>query len=187
MIFMRKPLLIILGGFAGAGKTTLARRLSTEYNFPLFSSDDFIEATRKAILQEFHAVAPIAYDVMWHVLDQHLKNTVSLILDANMCHSRTWQQVDEREKRFPTYTILPILLECPLEVHKARIEQRAVLEPEHFNLGGDTFEDILPKYEFIRALNREHLIRVDANRPFDQVYTEVRKYIEDHSLLEQTT
>ncbi|MBP7134494.1 ATP-binding protein [Patescibacteria group bacterium] len=184
---MRKPLLIILGGFAGAGKSTLARRLSREYNFPLFSSDDFIEATRKAIVQEFHAVAPIAYDVMWHILDQHLKNAVSLILDANMCHSRTWQQVDEREQRFTDYKILPILLECPLEVHKARIEQRAIHEPEHFNLGGDTFEDILPKYEFIRALNREQLIRINADRPLNEVYLDVQKKIEEYACLDNVT
>ena len=34
-----RPALIVIGGFAGAGKTSLAKRLSTEFSIPCLSSD----------------------------------------------------------------------------------------------------------------------------------------------------
>lgn len=175
---MTAPLLIVLCGFAGAGKSTISRRLAKEFNFPLFSSDDFAEAIQQNTDHKFHTATPLAYSILWHIVEKHIRLGVSLILDSNMCHARSWEHLDDLRQRFPETIALPILLECPLEVHKSRIAKRGADEPEHFNLGGDVFDDILFKYEFLRDLKRSDLIRLDAHRSLDEVYADAVRIIE---------
>lgn len=70
---MHKPNLIIIGGFAGAGKTTIAAKLARKYNYPVFSSDTINDALRAALQKEFKDVSPTAYKVMWHLVRKQLE------------------------------------------------------------------------------------------------------------------
>lgn len=167
------PTLIVLGGFAGAGKTTVARRLSSELRLPLFSSDEFIAGIMKANDSAFHEAAPSAYTVMWHIIERQHQNNISVILDANMCSQRTWDALDELAGRYRDLKVIPVILECPLHVHKERIEKRGKEDAEHLNLGGDVFEDIVFKYEYIQKLDRSDLVRIDASRSLEEVYADV--------------
>lgn len=45
----KKPILIIINGLPGAGKTTLSRRISEQFHFPLFSKDAFKEIFFKTL------------------------------------------------------------------------------------------------------------------------------------------
>lgn len=166
---MNKPALIVLGGFAGAGKTTLAAKLSSAYNYPTFSTDTVNDALRVALQKDFHEVSPMSHEVTWHLIKEQLAMGVSVILDANMCSERTWSKLDELRFNMPAMKVLPIILQCTLETHKARIEERGANNKTHLNLGGDAFEDVLFKYEFIENLQRPDIIRVDANGSPEEV------------------
>ncbi|MBI4032645.1 ATP-binding protein [Candidatus Berkelbacteria bacterium] len=174
--------LIILGGFAGTGKTTIARKISAEFNIPLLSSDDFIAGLQGPLGKDFHSTAPIAYDVLFHILYRHLSNGVTAILDANMCHQRTWDEVDKLLKKVPDTVCISIVLDAPLEVIKERVDFRGKNDPEHVNLGGDSLEDVLHKYDFIRAFDRPGLIRIDSNQRTDAVYAAVLSAVGNLSL-----
>jgi thymidylate kinase len=172
-----KNRLIVLGGFAGAGKTTIARRLGADFNYPFFSSDDFNAGLMPILNKSFQEISPIAYDLMWHILKKNLRAGVTCIMDVNMCFSRTWDQLDALKKEFIDTEVIPILLVCSLKTHKERIEKRGQEDKEHFNLGGGTFEDALPKYDFINNLKRDDIVRVDANGSIEEVYKEVIKVL----------
>jgi len=170
---MKKNKLIILGGFAGAGKTTIANKLAKDFNFPFFNPDDFNAGLMPILEKSFHEVSPSAYDLMWHILKKNLKMGVTCVLDANMCNSYTWKTLDGVKNEFKNIEIVPIILECSLETHKERIEKRGRKDKEHFNLGGDKWDDILHKYEFIEKLDRDDIVRVDANGSVEEVYDNV--------------
>ena len=167
---MRNPALIVIGGFAGVGKTTVATKLSGKYNYPIFSSDVINDALRPALQKTFREVSPIAYKVMWHVARKQLAAGVTIIVDTHMSTAKVWDDLDALKRDMPNVQVLPIILQATLETHRTRIEERGRTNKEHLNLGGDNLEDVLFKYEFIEQLNRPDLIRVDANKNPEVVY-----------------
>ena len=180
---MNKPLLIIIGGFAGAGKTTVANKLSRERNYPLFSTDVINDVLRLALSKDFHEVSPTAYEVMWHLVRQQLANGLTTIVDSHMSVAKVWESLDELKQAMPTVIVVPIILQATLDTHRNRIDERGRSNKEHLNLGGDKLEDVLFKYEFIEKLNRSDLIRIDANGQFNNVYELVEKIIDEHSAI----
>ncbi len=160
---MNNPKLIIIGGFAGAGKTTVATKISGKYNYPVFSSDVLNDALRKPLDKDFHTVSPIAYEVMWYLIRRQLATGVTVIMDTHMSAPRVWESFDALKKDMPSVKILPIILQASLDTHRKRIKERGHNNKEHLNLGGDKLEDVMFKYEFIENLRRPDLIRVDAN------------------------
>jgi len=175
---MKHPSLIVIGGFAGAGKTTVAAKLSSKYNYPVFSSDVINDALRAALNKDFHEVSPTAYEVMWHLVRKQLENGVTVIVDTHMSAPKVWESLDALKHDMPTVVVLPIILQATIETHRNRIEERGRTNKEHLNLGGDKLEDVLFKYEFIEKLHRSDLIRVDANRPPNEVYEAVEKIVQ---------
>lgn len=175
---MKEPSLIIIGGFAGAGKTTLANRLSIEYSYPILSSDVINDVLRLMLQKSFHEISPTAHAVIWHLVRQQLNNGITLIVDTNMCSEKVWGNLDRLYKDIPGVKILPIILQCAPETHRNRIDERGLTNKEHLNLGGDSLEDVIFKYEFIEKLQRPDLIRVDANGRPDEVYATVKKLLQ---------
>jgi len=175
--------LIIIGGFAGAGKTTLAARLSKKYNYPIFSSDTINDALRSTLNKSFHEISPMAYEVMWYLVYKQLGNGVTVILDTHMASSTVWERLDQLRLAMPDLQVLPIILQCTLEAHRARIEERGRTNKEHLNLGGDRLEDVLFKYEYIESLDREDLIRVDANGDPNHVYAAVEAILKNYKAI----
>lgn len=167
---MKKAQLIIFGGFAGAGKTTLANKLSVQFNYPYFGSDSINDALRPILGKNFQEVSPIAYDILWHLLRIQLSNNVTSILDMNMCHDRSWEAVDIIKKDFPQVEVLPIILTCSLETHKKRIRERGLNNKDHLNLGGESFTDTIHKYEYIKNLGRPDIIYLDTEESVEVVY-----------------
>lgn len=176
--FRPMPTLIIIGGFAGAGKTTITSRLAREYNYAVFSSDTINDALRASLNKSFKEVSPHAHRVMWHLVRKQLQLGATTILDTHMAAAYMWENLDHLQKDMPTIKVLPIILQASLETHRNRIEERGRTNKEHLNLGGDKLEDVLFKYEFIEKLRRPDLIRVDANGSPDEVYGAVKEIIE---------
>lgn len=180
---MKEVSLIVLGGFAGAGKTTIAGKLSAKYQYPVFSTDVINDAIRPLLHKSFHEASPISYEIMWYLVRQQLKNHVTVILDTHMCSERVWENLDAVHRDLPNVKIVPIILHCTLDVHKARIEERGRTNKEHFNLGGDSVEDVLFKYEFIEKLDRPDLIKIDANGSPDTVYAATERVLQERGVL----
>ncbi|MDB5171153.1 MAG: hypothetical protein JWO35_847 [Candidatus Saccharibacteria bacterium] len=177
---MNKPSLIVVGGFAGAGKTTVATKLSGKYNYPVFSSDVVNDALRPSLQKTFKEVSPVAYKVMWHLVRKQLDAGVTVIVDTHMAAAHIWESLDALKQDLHDIQVIPIILQATLDTHRSRIEERGRTNKEHLNLGGDKLEDVLFKYEFIENLNRPDLIRVNADGKPDEVYASVEKIIKEH-------
>ncbi len=176
---MDKTLLIVIGGFAGAGKTTVANKLSKEHKYPIFSSDTINDALRPELNKSFKEVSPIAYKLMWYLIRRQLLSGINVIVDAHMAADHLWQSLDNLKLEMPQIQIIPIILIASLSTHKARIEERGISNKAHLNLGGDNIEDVLFKYEYIKELDRTDLIRVDANHSMEEVYGSVELFLKN--------
>lgn len=161
--------LVIVGGFAGSGKSMISRRLSAKYRVAVFDSDTFGNAAAAALNAQHqmdgHAVG---YPVLFGVLQENLELGLSAILDSNMGTSLSWQRIDKLRASLPRLRCLPVVLECPYEVCRARVEQR-----NQERSGKDTLSRHRHKYEFLSSLNYEGLIRINSNRNVDEVFEEV--------------
>jgi thymidylate kinase len=83
----------------------------------------------------------------------------------------------------PSVKIIPIILQCTLDIHRQRIEERGRTNTAHLNLGGDSLDDVLFKYEFIEGLQRSDLIKIDANGSPDEVYSAVEKLLQQQQVV----
>lgn len=171
----KKPQLIIIGGFAGAGKTTITRRLSAEYGLTLYSSDIINDVLRSTFDKSFKEMSPHAYKIMWHLIKNQLELGGTVLVDAHMAAQHVWDSLDELKQQVHGLVVKPIILQATLDNHRSRIEQRGRTNKQHLNLGGDKLEDVLFKYEFIESLDRPDIIWVDANGDPDSVYANVKK------------
>jgi predicted kinase len=56
---MQKPVLIIVNGMPGTGKTTLARRIASDVRLPVYSRDDLYEILYDALACESNGLPPL--------------------------------------------------------------------------------------------------------------------------------
>lgn len=180
------PKLIIVGGFAGAGKTTISGKLSTCFGLPLFSSDAFGKSLLRLVekqLENSHdiqsAIYPIAYGLLFDIVKYNLKFGLTLILDANMCQPQTCENIEKLKEDIPELRCLPIIFDIKLGVAKSRVQQRKNLDPENNDLDSTGIEKIMAKYEFINKFDYPGLIRINANRNIEAVYIDTAKLVEE--------
>lgn len=82
---MGKPLLIIVNGLPGSGKTTLARRIASDIGLPVFSRDGIYETLYDALACESNGCPPLigqaAFALIYAVAGSVLAAGQSLIIE----------------------------------------------------------------------------------------------------------
>src|SRR5690348_12233378 len=80
-----KPLLIIVNGLPGTGKTTLARRLAADVHLPIFSRDGLYETLYDALECRSSGSPPLlgsaAFALLYHVTGSVLAAGQSVIVE----------------------------------------------------------------------------------------------------------
>jgi thymidylate kinase len=178
-------MLIVFGGFAGTGKTTIARCLSSELGLPCLSADGlkYVIGTSPGVNGDEIDAGWVAHDVLFHLCEEFLDRGVSTIVDTNLGHPFKWRWLDDLRERRPAVTVLPILLHCPLEVCLPRIQVRYERDPNR-HAPAELFTanaSIVAIWDYLERLNRPDLHWIDATRPLAEVYDEVRAYVKQRS------
>ena len=173
--------LIAIGGFPGAGKTTICRRLSNEFNLPCLSSDTIGRAITesKGIRDSGADAFRIAYDVLFRLCEEFVQSSATVILDLTLGWDFHWRRLDDILNRHPRTLFLPVILRCPHEQCIERIRTRyeamphACEGPEYYT-GEQRVRDI---WEYLQAIDRPEVQFVDAGGKEEQVYHEVKQYV----------
>src|SRR6266702_875446 len=83
---MGKPLLIIVNGLPGAGKTTLARRLATDVELPAFSRDGIYETLYDALACRDNGLPPLlgsaTFTLLYNITGSVLAARKSVIVEG---------------------------------------------------------------------------------------------------------
>ena len=171
--------LIAIGGFAGAGKSTLARRLGRELSIPVFEIDQIAKSIQ---LSESFTGTPqdaygISFDLFFDFAKTHLGNNGNLIFDQNLGHARTWQNIEQlRSKLEGKAKIKIFILDCPWELCLERFAVRT----EHPNIDDVTLHDLANhkwKWDYLNENKLPQAIRIDATQTQDEVFRSVNKHL----------
>ena len=177
---MAESALIVIGGFAGSGKTLVSKRLAYDMGLPRLEADLLGKTIRE--LESFGGTNAqafqIGYAILWRLCEEFLSSRTSVIVDANMAWEVAWESVDTVRERCPGSTFVPIVLRCPREVCLERISRRFVEEPG-WHGDPERFQDdhATMLWEYLSKLNRPEARFVDSNRLADEVYAEVREHV----------
>jgi len=83
---MGKPLLIIVNGLPGSGKTSLARRLAADVRLPVFSRDGLYETLYDALVCQSNGLPPLigpaSFSLLYYIASTVLAAGQSLIVEG---------------------------------------------------------------------------------------------------------
>ncbi len=175
------PALIVVGGFAGAGKSSISRRLSGEFRIPRLGSDTLGRTLKNFLGSQRDEVDAyrLAYELLFGLGEEFIQSGVSVILDLTLGWEFQWRYADGIVRRYPRTLFLPIILRCPYETCIERIRQRHAANPDYYD-PPELYRSepkILRVWEYLGRLNRPDVYFVDAARPHDEVYEAVRGYV----------
>ncbi|MHC1694814.1 MAG: AAA family ATPase [Eubacteriales bacterium] len=146
MININKPYLIIITGRPGAGKTTLAQKLSDEICMPVISRDKikegYVNTFGKRHTQLPEDANKIATDIFFNTIISLLTDNVSVIAEAAFQH-RVWGTMIDRfmEKS----RVCVIICRVDEKVALDRFIQRGLDDPQREYFHGDKGVDMARK------------------------------------------
>ena len=175
--------LIAIGGFPGAGKTTICRRLSNEFNLPCLSSDTIGRAITesKGIRDSGADAFRIAYDVLFRLCEEFVQSSATVILDLTLGWDFHWRRLDDILNRHPRTLFLPVILRCSYEQCMERVRERHNAMPDVY--AAPVYFQDEPKvrdiWDYLEAIDRPEIRFVDARGDEDQVYRAVKQCVID--------
>ncbi len=123
---MKETTLVIVSGLPATGKTTLARRIGTEFKLPVFIKDDFKETIADSIGVKDSSVEGLgraSHSILFYIAKQCLENGISLVIEGNFKdtqHTREFiQYLKESRKR-----IIEILCTAEYSLRLERYKSR---------------------------------------------------------------
>lgn len=164
---------IVMRGYPGTGKSTIARLLAAALHAPLIDRD-IIRQMAVDIFGDLPEVGRFSYELLFALAREQLRLGLSVVVDTPLTYHTTYEQAKELAKAFDT-PMLVIHCQCPPEVQKRRLEGRKGDVSEFQITSWEEWEQWKPRFE---EFNDEGCI-IDTSKPLDDSLEKVMHTIHE--------
>ncbi|WLD93134.1 AAA family ATPase [Alkalihalobacillus sp. AL-G] len=169
-----------MSGFPGSGKSTLARQIS-KLTDAIVIDHDVVKSALLESMEANHldvsASGPIAYNIEWSLIDSHLAQGHSVILDSPCFYTEGVERgLHLSKKHRANYKYVECHLNDSAVIDK-RLKNRKRMKSQIKQIASERlFKEWINKS--IRPTNSKCLF-VDTGRPLDTYINEVIQYIDE--------
>jgi predicted kinase len=168
-----KSMLIVMRGYPGTGKSTVARQLAALLYAPLLDRD----ILRRAAVDHFGDspdAGPFAYKLLFELVREQLGLGLSVVVDTPLTYRRTYDRCLEIAQGFQA-TMLVVHCQCPPPVQKCRLEGRKGQVSDFQITSWEEWERWKPRFEEFE----DHGCVIDTSRPLGESIAMVMRHILD--------
>ena len=165
--------LIVMRGYPGTGKSTIARALAAALHAPLIDRD-VIRQKAVDILGDIPGVGRFSYELMFALAREQLRLGLSVVVDTPLTYHITYEQAQALAETFHI-PMLVVHCKCPPEVQKRRLEGRKGKVSEFQITSWEEWLRWKPRFE---EFEDEGCI-IDTSNPLDDSLAKVMRCIQE--------
>ncbi len=159
--------LIVMRGYPGTGKSTIARVLARAIHAPLIDRD-IIRQTGVDIFGNLAEIGRFSYELMFALTREQLSLGLSVVIDTPLTYRTTYEQARKLAQSLQT-PMLVVHCKCPPEIQRHRLEDRKGKVSEFQITSWEEWERWKPRFE---VFDDEGCI-VDTSNPIDNSLAKV--------------
>ncbi len=156
-----KSAFVVMRGFPGTGKSTIARAIAAALRAPLIDRD-VIRQKAVEIFGDIPGVGRFSYELMFALCKEQLRLGLSVVVDTPLTYRATYDQCMALAGTFDV-PMLVVHCQCPPDVQQRRLEGRKGMVSEFQITSWEEWLRWKPRFEEFD----DHGCVIDTSNPLD--------------------